>query len=118
LLLDDRSWSLELMAAGALIHLWLALNLDLVVELNELLEELAVDLLLEGSGCEPSGFARHDELRHRAQQHGVRWRLAEDDPGDAHGVVVDKVAVQHANVSEVCSLVSTAAVYGCAYLYL
>jgi hypothetical protein len=26
--------------------------------------------------------------------------------------------VQHANVSEVCSLVSTAAVYGCAYLYL
>jgi len=66
-----------------------------------LLEKLAIQVLLECAGREPRGLICRDELRQRAQHHGVRWRLREDDSGDAHGVPVDEAAVEDAGVAAV-----------------
>ena len=66
-----------------------------------LLEKLAIQVLLECARREPGGVVWRDELRQRAQHNGVRWRLGEDDPGDAHGLPVDEAAVEDAGVAAV-----------------
>uniref|UniRef100_A0A8R7USV9 Uncharacterized protein n=1 Tax=Triticum urartu TaxID=4572 RepID=A0A8R7USV9_TRIUA len=80
----------------------LLLNLVLLLIIR-LLEDLALELLPEGARLEARrlGAIPLDELRHRAQQHGVGRRLGEDDPGDSHGLPVDEHAVEHAGVAPV-----------------